>query len=277
MANDNNTSIKSNSKTNNRNVKKELTAFQKEQLVILKRIQEYKLSAEASAVSIFYKCPEKIIDTTLVLDDLTNNCWRVYFAIAYGIIVTERKASLSEIDINFFLEKHPNLRQEYENNGGYSTIEKATTYVDEKSLDGYIDEIKKWNAVIKMVKFGYMISEERLKELVDMTAEEIYNEQEGYLNHVFANVDTEIKTYDALSGLHELVDELNKGSQNGLPITAELLNKEIGGLRLGNIYGIIGVSGAGKSTLAMNYILPSIMRENERCCIIINEEDEKKS
>ena len=51
---------------------------------------------------------------------------------------------------------------------------------------------------------------------------------------------------------------------------------EIGGLRKGNIYGLVGISGAGKSTLVMNYILPSILKYNERCCVFINEQDISK-
>lgn len=254
----------------------ELTPYQKEQLEIIKKINEFKLAAEASVVSIIYKRPDIITEINLKLEDFTNNCWRVYFAIAHGMIVTEKNTSLTEVDISFYLEKHQKLTEKYIEYGGYDTISKAMSYVDEKSLQAYVNEVKKWNAVIQLSKFGLPLSKERLKEFVDMTLEEIYNEQEGYLNHVFANAEMKIKSYNALEGLHELVDKLNEGEQNGLPITAELLNKEIGGLRLGNIYGFIGGSGSGKSTTVMNIVLPKVIEKNERICVFINEEDETK-
>lgn len=270
-----NTSSKTNqNKIDNKSSK--LTAYQKEQIEVLKKINEFKLAAEASAVSIIYKCPEKLLNVNLSLEDITNNDWRVYFAIAHGMIVVEKNTSLTEIDINFYLEKHLKLKKKYEEYGGYETILSATSYVHEEALEAYVNEIKKWNAIIQLSKFGLPLSKERLKEFVDMTLEDIYKEQEGYLNHIFANAESEIKSYNALSGLHELVDKLNEGEQNGLPITAELLNKEIGGLRLGNIYGFIGGSGSGKSTTVMNYILPKIIEMNERIVIFINEEDETK-
>lgn len=255
--------------------KTELTPYQKAQLDTYKKIKEFKLAAEASAVAILYKCPEKITEIALTLDDISDNCWKVYYAIAYGVIVTENKGTLSDVNIGFFLEKHPKLSKEYESLGGYELIKNAAAYVDENSLDGYVQEIKKWNAVIKLHTFGFPVSE-KLKEYVDMSAEDIYKELEGYLNHVFANVDSEVKSYNALSDLHQLVDKLNAGENVGLPLTAELLNKEIGGLRLGNIYSLTGGSGSGKSTILINYILPEIIKKNERCCIYINEEDVEK-
>lgn len=256
--------------------KQEMTPYQKEQYEFVVKINEFKLAAEASVVSIIYKNPNLITEINLSIDDFTNNCWRVYFAIAHGMIVTEKNTSLTELDINFYLEKHKKLTDKYNEYGGYGTISKAMSYVNEKSLPAYINEIKKWNAVLQLVKFGLPLSKERLKEFVDMSLDEIYNEQEGYLNHVFANAEIKVKSYNALSGLHELVDKLNEGEQNGLPITAELLNKEIGGLRLGNIYGLIGGSGSGKSTTVFNIILPKVIENNERICIFINEEDETK-
>lgn len=258
---------------NNQNV--ELTPFQKEQLETVKKINEFKLAAEASAVSILYKNPELLTQTILTLEDLTNNEWRVFYAIAYGVIVTEGKNSLSEVDINFYLEKHPKLREHYEKYGSYETLISAQSYVNVQSLSGYVDEIKKWNAVIQLAKFGFPVKE-KLKDYVDSTLEDIYNELEGYLNHVFANADTQIKSYNALSDLHELVDTMNKGEDVGLPLASDMLTKEIGGLRKGHIYSFIGASGAGKSTVLLNMTLPKIMEKGERVCIYINEEDVTK-
>jgi replicative DNA helicase len=47
-------------------------------------------------------------------------------------------------------------------------------------------------------------------------------------------------------------------------------------LKRGNIYSLTAPSGAGKSTILINYVLPSMLQHNERCCMFINEEDVKK-
>ena len=265
-------------KNNNTTKKKteKLTPFQQEQLETFKKINEYKLGAEASIVAMIYKNPDLLRENNLTLDDFNNNCWRVYFEIAKDMILNEKKLTLSEIDVGLYLEKHPKLAKKYfDEYGGYDTIERAGTYVDESNFEAYVIDLHKWNAVTQLVKMGFPVKH-RLSDFCDMNAEEIYQEYEGYVNHIFSNVDHEIKSYNALEDLHELIDTLHAGEDVGLPITAELLNKEIGGLKKGNIYSLTAPSGAGKSTILINYILPKILEFNERCCIFINEEDVSK-
>ena len=252
-----------------------LTPFQQEQIDVAKKIVEYKLSTEANVVSIIYKSPEILYGESLDLELFSNNIWKVYYSIATAIILQEKKNTLDEVTIGLYLEKHPKLKTKYEEYGGYDTILSATSYVDIANYEAYVSELKKWNVVIQLCKQGFPVKD-KLSEFCDMSSEEIYREYEGYINHIFSNIDYKIKSYNALDGLHELVDELNAGDNIGLPITAELLNQEIGGLKKGNIYSLTAPSGAGKSTILINYILPKILEYNERCCMFINEEDVKK-
>ena len=98
------------------------------------------------------------------------------------------------------------------------------------------------------------------------------------LNHTFVNVETEVKTYNACDGIYELIDELNSGSQVGMPLDdSEILTQAIGGINFdGNIYGLGAASGVGKSTTAINYLMPSVLKHDEKMVMMINEEDEKK-
>ena len=76
-----------------------LTAFEKEQIECGKKIQEYKLSSEANIVASIFKKPELIYNIDLTIDDFSNNIWKCYYAIAYGLILTEKKTSLDEISV----------------------------------------------------------------------------------------------------------------------------------------------------------------------------------
>src|SRR5690606_25956440 len=84
--------------------------------------------------------------------------------------------------------------------------------------------------------------------------------------------------YNALEGLHKYIEDMNKGEGVGMPLyNCNILNKEIGGLNFnGNIYGLGANSGIGKSTTAINYILPSILKYDEKVVLMINEEDQTK-
>ena len=262
---------------NKTTTKKELTPYETEIINAVKKVKEFKLSCEANAVSIIYKNPELFYAyEKLKLEDFTNNIWKVYFIIAYDIVIKEKKQSLDEITVGLYLEKHDKLKTKYEEYGGYDTIEKAKEYVKEENMSGYVNELYKWNAVLKLLKAKFPVYN-KLSEFADMNAEQIYDFYEAQLNHVFVNVEGEVKSYNACDNVNELIDELNKGISIGLPLSGcDILNKEIAGLNTGNIIGLGGLSGAGKSTTAINWLFPSILKHNEKVVFIINEEDQTK-
>ena len=205
---------------------KKLSAFEQELIETIKQINEFKEACEANVVSILYKNPDSIFETNLDLDEFNNNIWRVYWTIANDIVKLEKKSSLDEITVGLYLEKHSKLRAKYEEYGGYETITNAGAYVKVENLEGYIHELRKWNSVIKLAKRGYPIKD-RLSEYCDMTAEEIYNEWEAFINDIFVNVDCDVKSYDIADGIDELIDELDEGVALGLPYNnMEMLTKE---------------------------------------------------
>ena len=192
-------------KTKDRSSAKTMSPFEKECIETIKKVNEYKLIAEANAVSSIYKNPDLVRDTSLKLEDITNNAWRVYFSIANDIINVEQKNTLDEITINMYLSKHSKLSKKYDEYGGYGKIESSFTYIEEANFDSYVNEVKKWNAVMKLARMGFPVKE-KLSKYVDAKAEDIYNELEALLNHTFINVESEVKTYNACDGLFDLID-----------------------------------------------------------------------
>lgn len=257
--------------------KKKVTAFEKEMVDTAKKIVDFKIAAEANVVSILYKTPDKLFDTNLTLDDFTENVWRVYFQILYDIILLERKSVLDDITISLYLEKHDKLKEKYEEYGGYDTIQKAMSYIEVDNFDGYVAELRKWRAVIQLCKKGFPVKD-RLSDYADMTEEDIYNEHEAYLNHIFANTSFEVKSYNVFDGMHEFIEEMQNSKDVGMPFYhADILTAEVGGFNLnGHIYGLGASSGVGKSTMAFNWIVTSAIEHGEKVVMIINEEDERK-
>ena len=255
-----------------------LSPFEKQQAEAAKQILEYKLGAEASIVSMIYKNPDLLRETNLQLNDIHNNCWRVYFEIARDMIINEKKATLSEVDIGLYLEKHPKLADKYYNEyGGYRTIEDAGFYIKEENFDSYVRDLRKWNVVAKLVKHGFPCDKARLSEICDMSAEDLYDEYTVYLNDIFANIDNNIKSYNGFADMKSLIDELDAGKNVGIPFAnCEVLNRETGGMLGGNIIGFGAASGVGKSTLSINYVFPSMIKYDLKAVFIINEEDQNK-
>lgn len=254
-----------------------MSCHDKDILESVKQIKEYKKACEANIVSILWKEPDLFYTYDgLKLDDFTYNEWKVYWTIGKEIVINEEKPSLDDITVGLYLEKHPKLKEKYEEYGGFNTIDKAKTYVDTNNIDGYIKEFKKWNVVLELVRRKFPV-QDRIKDFVDMSGEDIYEEYEALLNHVFINIEYEDKTYDIADGIDELIDELNEGAIIGLPYyNSPMLTKEINGHSLGDIVLVGGLSGMGKSTFVRNTTLPSIITNDEKIVIMINEEGKSK-
>lgn len=252
--------------------KQKLTPYQEEVFNVIKAITEYKKLSEANVCAILYKNPDLLRQSNLVLSDFSNNEWKVYFAIIYGVIITEKKNAIDEIIVGIYLEKHPKLREKYLEYGAFETIINAGEYVKEETFDSYVQDMKKWNAVLSIAKRGW-VSKNKLSRYADMSAEEIYDEFQIYLNDIFANIEEEIKSYDANSDLRKLIDELDQGLKVGLPYSGmPILTHETGGQYRGSITLLGGLSNVGKSTLARNVTIPSIIDNNEKLVVLINEE-----
>ena len=258
--------------------KVELTPLQKEIVETSKKVTEYKTACEANVVAILFKQPDLYyVYDKLKLEHFSINCWKVYWQIGYDIVIKEKKKELDDITVGLYLEKHLKLKAQYEKYKGYETIENAKTYVQTKNLDGYINELYKWNAVLDLLKRQFPITQDKLKKFVDMSVEQIYDEYEAMLNHIFINVEGDDETYDIADGIDELIEKLNEGLAIGLPLdNSALLTKEIGGNLEGNITLVGGLSGAGKTALSRTLLLPSIIKHNEKIVIMINEEGKEK-
>lgn len=256
--------------------KVELTPFEKELLDTAKKVNEYKEACEANVVSIIYKNPDVIRESNLSLEEISNNIWKVYFEIAKEIILVEKKNTLDDVTVGFYLERHDKLREKFDEYGGYDAISNVSAYVKEENFDGYLSDLRRWNAILRLAKRGFPVKD-RLSEFCDMTAEDIYNEYEAYLNDIFVNIDSDVKSYDISDGIEELIEELDKGVAVGLPYhNMPMMTKETGGQYLGSITLVGGLSNVGKSTFARTSTIPSIIENGERIVIMLNEDGRAK-
>ena len=257
--------------------KKELTPLEKQQKEIKNKILDYKLICEANVVATLYKYPEEMCNYNLTLTDFHNNMWRVYFQIASDIILLEKKKTLDEMTVGLYLEKHPKLKKEYEKYDGYANIANSNEYLYVENLEGYVLEMRKWGAVFTLFTKGFPVTDEMLSKFNDMTTEDIYQFYEISLNETFANADSDTKAYNFSNGVFELINELNDGKALGLEYyDMPLLTKETGGQYEGSITLLGAISNAGKSALARLTTIPSIIKNNEKLVIMVNEDSVAK-
>ena len=271
---------KSNFNNNYQKQNKQKVARTENELEAIELVKQYKEPAEANVVGSLYVNSDLFIENKLTQDDFTFNHWRVYFIIAYDLV--REKKSLTEDNIEFYLNQHPQLAEQYKNSKGYETIEKLKGIVNESDFDGYVAEMGKWNAILKIASRGFPIKD-KLSEFADLSAEKIYDTYTAYLNDAFMNIEQKVKSYNIFENMHEFNEKCDAGEEKGLPFcaydkeAAKILNQEVNGFNInGHIYALGGLSGTGKSTLAINLIFPTVLVTGERAVFIINEEDQNK-
>lgn len=253
----------------------ELTPFEKERYETAQILLNYMLPAEANVVATFWKFPEVMYDfRDIELESFHTNTWRVYWQIVHDIFVEQKKEVVDELTVNFYLEKHLKLKEKYEEYGGYDTIIKAGSYIKKENIVGYVLELQKWNAVYEMNKQWFPVKN-KLSDFADMSLDEIYAVLQAQINNTFLkHSDSLNKSYDISDDLDQLIEDLQNGSEVGLPYyEMPLLNQQTGGCMLGNITLVGGVTNAGKSTFVRDVHIPSLIKHNEKCVIMINEED----
>lgn len=242
-----------------------------------KKIAENSLSAEANVCAILWKDPELYrTHDNVALNDFQNNIWKVYFEIGRQIIVDEQKNTLDELTVGFYLQKHSKLQAKFEEYGGYDTIQQAKEYVDVSNIDSYINDLHKFKTLKQLNDLGFPVAKNYSKYM-DMSLEQIYQYYDALLNHTFLNAETDVKTYNVADGIFELVDKMDNGETFGMPLySSDIISNQIAGIQQGHIYMLSMASGGGKSFLACRWLLPSIIKEDEKICMIINEEDETR-
>lgn len=252
------------------------TAWAKEQEECKKKINEYKLAAEANCVASLFAKPELIYNAELNINDFSNNIWKCWYAVADGLILRENKQVLDELTVGIYLDKHLKLKNKLNEYGGYSVIQDATTYINTDNFDGYVEEIKKWNTVLQLLNYGFPVSE-NLSKYADKSVDVVYNDLESMLNAVFLNTEIGVQSFNAFANMDEYIQSLNDCEEVGMPLYGStLLNDAVAGIHKGNIMGIGAASGVGKSWLAFNYIVPSAIQYGERVVAIVNEESERR-
>lgn len=251
--------------------------WEKRQQDTVEKIIEYKLPVEANIIGCLYKQPDLLYDYTDVnLDDFSNNVWRVYFAIIQGIFIVEKKETVSALTVGVYLEKHLQLKEVYEDSGGYETIMKLLDIIHTENIGAYVLELNKWNALIEMANNGFPVSD-KLKKYNDMSLEDIYDKNEAILNNIFIKRDGRVKVYDIAEDIDTLLDEMDMGQCVGLEYyNMPLLTELTGGGLLGDITAICSPSNTGKSSFLRNVHMMSCLMNGERLVVILNEEDVKK-
>lgn len=241
------------------------------------KIKENSLPFECAMVAHFYKNKDLYFDYYNKYKSLLkNNMWKFYFDIGY-LVVKNKYDTINDLNIRLSIKNKKDLLDTYNEYGGFDKIEPVLDSINNSDFEGNITNLKKSSILLDIIKKFYL-SDKRLKEFLAAPLDDV-------LGFIQVNASTIVedstssskcKISNLCDGLEEIIEEADKGENIGLPIRSEILNDEIGGLRLGELILVAGGTGTGKSTVTLEVYLSSIWDYGENCVVFLNEQDDKK-
>lgn len=239
------------------------------------------LLIEANIIASIYANPSLLIDNDELNKDMfKNEKWKCFFIIAEQIIKQGGKA-LDENTVETFLalpsKVNETLKIVYDKNGGYSSVDFTSEIVDTNSFDLWVNNLKLYSSLYDYISTCTFYEDDIKNVISKLNANELYDYISAKVNNVFINTDNSIcKPREISDGIRDMVEKANKGLNMGLPIKSDIINSEVKGLVLGQIYGIMANSGVGKTTIVIETIISSLWEHDESCVMILNEQDLEK-
>ena len=183
---------------------------------ILEIINEKKKTIEGSIIGCFVQEPDLISEHALDKDMLSDDGVFYYSLLTHLYGLGYEK--FDEVSIFSFIQKNDGLTTQYEERGGYRTLEELSAIVDTQNMDGYIDSFNKYALLIQLDEKGFNVSKE-FDKFEKMTSSQVFDYFEFQLNSITVDVatDVEFESFTITdSDIQKLIDGENVGIQYGI-------------------------------------------------------------
>jgi replicative DNA helicase len=258
-----------------------------------KELLEGRINAEASVIGILWKDPLILDEVSLSSTDFLSKDGRFYFGIERQL----RAKNLNEFDeVAVISNLSEETLEQFNERGGYKAIDNIATIVSLKNRDSILDELYKYNTILKLHDSGFNLTKKiqigkremaPLDFFKSLTSVEVVEWYEAQLNKMYAggydvklleDVDIEItdEFLESLANAEEYGtpyayagEDINGDTMNVFPYLSSLT---LGFTRQASHY-IAGFSSSGKT--AMWCSIAMAMAKEEKILIICNEQSSK--
>lgn len=250
---------------------------QTNKLEFYQKLIQQKSVNESRFVLCLYQQPDLYYDYDTKGLVFHDRAWKFYYDLLSNLVVKRQVVTMDSVTVEAYVESQTQEYQDqYENYGGYETIDRGLEIVETTNVNSYYREIQRYNVLFNLIKFGYPVQKNWAKiETKDLQQLSDYFEskmQEVFLNTTLGSD----KVVDLMRGMDKMVVKADEGKMAGLPLTSKLMNSVQNGLRLGNITMLGAHSGVGKSFMTTLQHVTSCIAQKEPILIIANEEDADK-
>jgi replicative DNA helicase len=212
----------------------------------------------------------------------TDKKWYFYYRL--GELMFENGIrTFDDVTVHTFIESRitdrKKLMDRYVKYGEFDTVDYLMSVcTDDKNNEEYhLYEILKYEALRKFLELGLIDKDN--KELIKKLKLMNLKQTQMYFNHqiknAFRNVNSgQVEIVDVVDEeIYDEIEEMDKGIAMGIPIFhAPRLTKTIKGWKRGKLIYIIMPSGVGKSTMIRSVFLMTLLTQNQKALIFVNEE-----
>lgn len=219
-------------------------------------------------------------------DTFTTDMWYHYFKLGESMYANGVR-SFDEETVASFLDSRKDVSKasidKYNKFGGYDTVGFVRELCNnEKQNEIYhLSEIQKYEALRKFYNNGLLNAEN--KTLVNMLSSMTLKQMQTYFSHrvkdAFQNVNHgQVEVTDLIDDdIYETIEEMDKGTAMGIPfVDSPRLNKVTKGWQKGNLSMVVMPSGVGKSTFVRSIFIMTLINQNEKGIVFVNEEGRRQ-
>lgn len=182
--------------------------------------------------------------------------------------------NFDEISIATFLEDFPELKSEYENRGGWKSIDEAISVLEPENTEAYYNALIKNNLLIKLQKKGFDIEGNMSKLNQLNTADEVIDYFDFQLNTLALNLTHDLQL-QSLNLTDKDIEFKKTGQGIGLQFGkySPLLNHFSNGIPRKGLTMFASYTNGGKTSFVFENIVIPLAEQGVKICIISNEQD----
>lgn len=240
----------------------------------LKKINENREQIEAPFVFCFWKDPDLYDDYKFVNDKkdetLKSEDAQFYFNLGKALYDAGFR-KFDNITVYGFLQNKPNVKETFEDYGGYREVENLKQLVNVENVDAYFDKIAKLNTLEALCKLTFN-SFEDVSKFDKMSSQQVYDYFEYKLNDISIASTHDVEE-ESLVIDDEFIEECNTGDAVGISYAKNcpIMNYLTLGVPLGEMFMIAGHSGVGKSSFVFENMVLPMAEEGVKVAIVSNE------
>ena len=234
-----------------------------------------RLPLEGNFVLSLYKNPLELYGDYPINaeDDLITADGKFYYNLGKNMVDKGIK-NFDEVSMLTFLNDYPELKAEYENRGGWKSIEEYMDILDENNIEAYYNELVKNNLLIQLDKKGFDIVNNLHIFNNFNTADDVVDFLDAQLSSIALNISHDAKL-ETLEYTKRDIETKQKGEQIGLQFNSAspLLNSFCNGIPRKGLTMLASYTNGGKTSFVFENIVLPLVSQGIKVCIISNEQD----